>query len=57
MKLLSVGIVLGIFIGFGLGSKTCQEETDQIIHKMANSCNEAMGYAEDQIDLLNEKLK
>lgn len=57
MKKLSIGIVVGIFIGIGVGSRTCQEEVNQVIDTIQGSCQQYIDTAEDQITMLNNILR
>jgi len=57
MKTLSIGIVLGIFIGFGIGSRTCKQEVNQVIETLGSECTDALSYHSNQITLLNNQLK
>jgi len=53
----SIGIVLGIFIGFMIGTQTCKQEVNQVIETLGSECTDALSYHTDHITLLNNQLK
>ena len=56
-KATSIGIIFGIFFGFGLGAMSQREEINQVIDTLGASCYEALDYQAAQIDMLNNALK
>ncbi len=55
-KTTSIALVIGIFIGFALGGRTCQQEIDQVIYELSGA-NDSLEYANNQISMLNNQLK
>lgn len=57
MKLITIALIVGMFLGFGLGTMTKQKEINQVIDTLQMSCQQYIDTAEDQITMLNNILR